>query len=239
MSDCTKKCFSHSILIMVFFLSLISLNCFELFQFNKDFSSDNISSELKTSQALNFTVTSNLHKLIWIEGQLNLILTANETGLITCEFKDSNNGNYFTQVNKIVNLTGSNEAQAIRLKFYPHLTTLPGKYNITLNITGFYNYTENFDLILGMGYIILISVLTIFGIGLIIIFVKKKDLKTVKPISVSTEESIVSELEEVPIRKIQCPECKKLIDEGLAFCPECGSRIPEFLRFNPNSPRLL
>lgn len=224
---------------MVFFLSLISLNCFELFQFNKDFSSDNISSELKTSQALNFTVTSNLHKLIWIEGQLNLILTANETGLITCEFKDSNNGNYFTQVNKIVNLTGSNEAQAIRLKFYPHLTTLPGKYNITLNITGFYNYTENFDLILGMGYIILISVLTIFGIGLIIIFVKKKDLKTVKPISVSTEESIVSELEEVPIRKIQCPECKKLIDEGLAFCPECGSRIPEFLRFNPNSPRLL
>ncbi len=239
MSDCTKKCFSHAILIMVFFLSLISLNCFELFQFNKDFSSDNISSELKTSQALNFTVTSNLHKLIWIEGQLNLILTANETGLITCEFKDSNNGNYFTQVNKIVNLTGSNEAQAIRLKFYPHLTTLPGKYNITLNITGFYNYTENFDLILGMGYIILISVLTIFGIGLIIIFVKKKDLKTVKPISVSTEESIVSELEEVPIRKIQCPECKKLIDEGLAFCPECGSRIPEFLRFNPNSPRLL
>lgn len=224
---------------MVFFLSLISLNCFELFQFNNDFSSDNISSELKTSQALNFTVTSNLHKLIWIEGQLNLILTANETGLITCEFKDSNNGNYFTQVNKIVNLTGSNEAQAIRLKFYPHLTTLPGKYNITLNITGFYNYTENFDLILGMGYIILISVLTIFGIGLIIIFVKKKDLKTVKPISVSTEESIVSELEEVPIRKIQCPECKKLIDEGLAFCPECGSRIPEFLRFNPNSPRLL
>lgn len=239
MSDCTKKCFSHAILIMVFFLSLISLNCFELFQFNKDFSSDNISSELKTSQALNFTVTSNLHKLIWIEGQLNLILTANETGLITCEFKDSNNGNYFTQVNKIVNLTGSNEAQAIRLKFYPHLTTLPGKYNITLNITGFYNYTENFDLILGMGYIILISVLTIFGIGLIIIFVKKKDLKTVKPISVSTEESIVSELEEVPIRKIQCPECKELIDEGLAFCPECGSRIPEFLRFNRNSPRLL
>jgi len=239
MSDCTKKCFSHAILIMVFFLSLISLNCFELLQFNKDFSSDNISSELKTSQALNFTVTSNLHKLIWIEGQLNLILTANETGLITCEFKDSNNGNYFTQVNRIVNLTGSNESQAIRLKFYPHLTTLPGKYNITLNITGFYNYTENFNLILGMGYIILISVLTIFGISLIIIFVKKKDLKTVKPISISTEESIVSELEEVPIRKIQCPECKKLIDEGLAFCPECGSRIPEFLRFNPNSPRLL
>lgn len=239
MSDCTKKCFSHAILIIVFFLSLISLNCFELFQFNKDFSSDNISSDLKTNQPLNFTVTSSLHKLIWIKGQLNLILTANETGLITCELKDSNNGNYFTQVNKVINLSGSNEVQSIRLTFYPHLTTLPGKYNFTLSITGFYNYTDNFDLILGMGYIVLSSVLLIFGIGLIIIIVKKKEVTVEKPISTTTTETIASELEEVPISKIQCPECKRLIDEGLAFCPECGIRIPEFLRFNPNSPRVL
>lgn len=214
MSDCIKKCFSHAILIMIFFLSIISLNCFELFQFNKDFSSDNISSDLKTNQALNFTVTSSLHKLIWIEGQLNLILTANETGLITCELKDSNNGNYFAQVNKVINLSGSNEVQSIRLTFYPHLTTLPGKYNFTLNITGFYNYTDNFDLILGMGYIVLSSVLLIFGIGLIIIIVKKKEVTVEKPISTTTTETIASELEEVPIRKIQCPECKRLIDEG-------------------------
>jgi hypothetical protein len=40
--------------------------------------------------------------------------------------------------------------------------------------------------------------------------------------------------EKSPLNKIKCPECKKTIDEGLAFCPECGNRIPEFYRFNPN-----
>jgi rRNA maturation endonuclease Nob1 len=39
---------------------------------------------------------------------------------------------------------------------------------------------------------------------------------------------------ETPQNKIKCPECKKIIDEGLIFCPECGNRIPEFYRFNPN-----
>ena len=40
--------------------------------------------------------------------------------------------------------------------------------------------------------------------------------------------------EKAPTNKIKCPECKKIIDEGLIFCPECGNRIPEFYRFNPN-----
>ncbi|MEJ2248897.1 MAG: zinc ribbon domain-containing protein [Candidatus Lokiarchaeota archaeon] len=35
-------------------------------------------------------------------------------------------------------------------------------------------------------------------------------------------------------KKINCPNCKRKIDEGLTFCPECGKRIPEFLRFNPD-----
>jgi DNA-directed RNA polymerase subunit RPC12/RpoP len=35
-------------------------------------------------------------------------------------------------------------------------------------------------------------------------------------------------------KKINCPNCKKEIDEGLIFCPECGHRIPEFLRYNPD-----
>ena len=37
---------------------------------------------------------------------------------------------------------------------------------------------------------------------------------------------------QIPESKIQCPECKKIIDEGLTFCPECGSRIPTFLQFH-------
>ncbi|MBD3342189.1 MAG: hypothetical protein GF353_24015 [Candidatus Lokiarchaeota archaeon] len=44
-----------------------------------------------------------------------------------------------------------------------------------------------------------------------------------------------SKISEIPSGKIKCPDCNKLIDEGLTFCPECGNRIPEFLRFNPNS----
>ncbi len=240
MKECSKKCFRYTMVLMMLFLPIISLNCFESFQFDKNISYDKISSKLNTNQVNNnFSVIGNLHKLVWIEGRLNLFLISNESGLINCEFKDSNNGKYFTQINKIINLTGFNQTQAIRLTFHPHLTTLPGRYNFTLNITGFYNYTESFELILGMGYIVLILVLMIFGIGLIMILMKKNKGVITKPVSVSTEGLIPSELNEVPVSKIQCPECKKLIDEGLAFCPECGSRIPEFLRFNPNSPRVL
>jgi len=239
MKECSKKYFTYTMFLTMLFLPIISLNCFESFHFDKNISYNKISSKLNTNQVNNFSVTSSLHKLVWIEGQLNLFLISNESGLINCEFKDSNNGKYFTQVNRITNLTGFNQIQVIRLIFHPHLTTLPGRYNFTLNITGFYNYTENFELILGMGYVIIILILMIFGIGLIIILVRKNEGIITKPGSSSTEGSIPSELIEAPSSKIQCPECKKLIDEGLAFCPECGIRIPEFLRFNPNSPRVL
>lgn len=225
--------------LTMLFLPIISLSCFESFQFDKNISYNKISSKLNTNQVNNFSITSSLHKFVWIEGHLNLILNSNESGLINCEFKDSNNGKYFTQVNRSINLTGSNQAQANRLIFRPHITTLPGRYNFTLTITGFYNYSEDFELILGMGYIVLTLVLIIFVIGLIIIFMKKTGVKIIKPFSVSTEASIPSELSEAPSSKIQCPECKKLIDEGLTFCPECGGRIPEFLRFNPGSPGIL
>lgn len=239
MKECSKKCFTYTLFLTMLFLPIIPLNCFESFHFDKNISYNRISSKLNTNQVNNFSITSSLHKLVWIEGQLNLFLISNESGLINCEIKDSNNGKYFTQVNRIINLTGFNQIQVIRLIFHPHLTTLPGRYNLTLNITGFYNYTESFDLILGMGYVILILILMIFGIGLIIILMKKTGVKIIKPVSVSTEGSIHSEISEAPGSKIQCPECKRLIDEGLAFCPECGSRIPEFLRFNPNSPRVI
>ncbi len=193
---------------------------------------------LKTSQASeDFTVASSLHKLVWIEGRLTLTLTSNESGLITCDFKDSYNGKYFTQVNQIIDLTGENESQKIQFNFKPHFTTLPGNYNLTLTITGFYNYSENFEIVLGMGYIVLFLVLIIFSISIIIVLVKKKGTKDVKSISSTPEEYEPSSISETSSGHIQCPECKKLIDEGLTFCPECGARIPEFLRFNPNSPR--
>ena len=54
----------------------------------KDIDSNNNASDLKLNQVSNFTVISNIHKLVWIEGYLDLTLTANESGIITCEFKD-------------------------------------------------------------------------------------------------------------------------------------------------------
>ena len=86
--------------------------------------------------------------------------------------------------------------------------------------------------------VILLLILTIFSIGVIIILVKKKGSESTKETILSVpEDSIPSGGESIPINKITCPDCKKLINEGLTFCPECGARIPEFLRFNPNSPR--
>ena len=200
--------------------------------------SEKIGFNLKSSQySEEFNVVSTLHKIIWVEGHLTLTLTANESGTITCEFIDSLNGNYFTQINEDVNLIGNFESQIIQFKFLPHITTLPGDYNFTLNITGLYSYTENFVIILGLGYVLLLLIITIFGVGVIAILTKKKGMEKPKvPILNTPESTKTSDFDEFPISKISCPECKRLINEGLTFCPECGAKIPEFLRFNLNSP---
>lgn len=229
---CKKHCFAITIFLLI--LPTLSQSFFQNYWNINEFNSTKTNIDLKINQVLNFTVMSNMHKLIWIEGELELLLTANDSGLIRCEFKDSSNGKHFTQVNRILNLTGNNESQTLQLIFHPHLTTLPGRYNFVLNITGLYNYTENFEIVLGMGYIILTLIILIFGIGLISILMKRKESISVKTATAPPGGSILSELDRIPSRKIQCPECKKLIDEGLAFCPECGVRIPEFLRYNPN-----
>ena len=229
---CKRKSFALAILSLVFLLPTFSISYPQSHSKINNLNSRN--PPLKISQASNFTIISNVYKLIWIEGQLTITLTANESGLIFCEFKDSSNGKYFTQINRTIFLTGNNESQTFRLTFYPYLTTFPGRYNFVLIINGIYNYSENFDIILGMGYIVLILIISIFVFGLVLILVKKKESLGIKPVSGPSEEEISSELDQVPSRKITCPDCKKLIDEGLAFCPECGVRIPEFLRYRPH-----
>lgn len=227
-------------IIFIVFVPLICVSSLFNSQFQKSYNRNNIIEDnLKTSQISDeFKVESNLHKIIWVEGHLTLTLTANESGSITCDFRDALNGNYFTLINKVVNLSGDFVQQEVQFVFRPHITTLPGSYNFTLNITGLYDYTENFQIILGMGYIIFLLILTIFGIGVIIILVKKKGSEFTKDSIINVpDDSIPSDGDYIPINKITCPDCKKLINEGLTFCPECGARIPEFLRFNPNSPR--
>ena len=221
------------ILLPIFYISFSMSSQFQ----QASIQDEKFGTKLKTSQVPgNFTVAATLHKLIWIEGQLTLILTANESGLISCEFKDSQDGLFFTSINKMINLTGNSVTQTVHVTFIPLLTTLPGNYDFTLEITGFYEYSESFEIILGMGYVIFLLIISIFGIGVIIILAKKGGEKLVKSVVVVPDDSIPSDAIDVPISKISCPECKKLINEGLTFCPECGSRIPEFLRFNPNSP---
>ncbi len=233
-----KECFP---LVIVLFLVLQSTCFFCILSCNLNLKSnltERSLSNLNLNQGSNnFTVQSSLHELIWIEGRLTLRINSNQSGLITCQLQDSKNGKYFTTVNKVVNLTDNNETHIIRLITKPHITTLPGKYNLTLNISGLHNYSENFEVILGMGYIVLILIVSIFVIGLVLILVKTKKGKEAKPAFSAASEPAPSSLREIPSNKIKCPECKRLIDEGLSFCPECGGRIPEFLRFNPNSPR--
>ena len=234
-----NKCFSVLLIILLVFIPILCFTTFIGSQLQMGSTQNKeIRSNLKSSQVSeDFVVSSTLHKIIWIEGRLILYLTANESGLINCEFKDSQGGSFFTQINQVVDLIGNNETQKIQFIFKPLITTLPGNYYLTLDITGSYVYSENFEIILGFGYIVLFLVLIIFGLCLIIILSKKKETEDSKPISSPPEGSVLTQISEVNVGKILCPECKKIINEGLTFCPECGGRIPEFLRFNPNTPR--
>ena len=44
-----------------------------------------------------------------------------------------------------------------------------------------------------------------------------------------------SKKSKIPSGKIKCPDCEKVIEEGLTFCPECGNRIPPWAKFNQDS----
>lgn len=44
-----------------------------------------------------------------------------------------------------------------------------------------------------------------------------------------------SKKSKVPSGKIKCPDCEKVIEEGLTFCPDCGNRIPPWAKFNQDS----
>lgn len=228
-----RKRYSLVILCFIFLPSLFSILLF----LDHDYKYES-SSNLRLNQPLNnFTVESKFNALIWIEAHLLLKIASNQSGVIWCDFTEFNEGKYFNKINRSIEILGTNETQTIRLVLKPHLTTLPGKYNFTLNIGGLYDYVEQFEAILGMGYIIIIAVLVIFCIGIILILRKTAGTKKIKVDSSTQMDSISTSLDEIPGNKIKCPECKKPIDEGLTFCPECGSRIPEFLRFNPNSAR--
>ncbi|MHA2006807.1 MAG: zinc ribbon domain-containing protein [Promethearchaeota archaeon] len=228
-----RKRYSFMILGFIFIPSLYLILLFPDLNYNY-----NESSNLRLSQTQNnFSIESKFQALIWIEARLVLKIESNQSGVIWFDFTDASDGRYFGKINKSIEILGTNKTQTIKLVLKPRLMTLPGKYNFTLNVGGLYDYSERYEAIMGMGYIILIAVLVIFIIGIIIILRKNDGYKKIKVIPRTQVDSISASLEEISENKIKCPECKKLIDEGLTFCPDCGSRIPEFLRFNPNSTR--
>jgi len=221
------------------FFSLIFLPYISLILPYSDPTSDYNSntSEVKLNQPTNnYSIDSKFRSLIWIEAHLTLKIESNQSGVIRCVFTENTGRTYFTVINRSVEILGTNETQIIQLVLKAHITTLPGKYNFTLNIGGIFDYMEQFKAILGMGYLLLITILIIFVLGIILIIRKTRSSEKIKNLSLSRPEPLLERTDDEIVNKIKCPECKRLIDEGLIFCPECGSRIPEFLRFNPNSP---
>jgi len=183
----------------------------------------------------NFTIDTFLPSLVWLYPQLQLNISVNQTGQIQCFFSESIGPQFFSIENHSLSLTGNNLSQIFYLQLIPLITTLPGIYQFSLNITGAFSYNENFEIIYGLGVIPLFSFLAIIIIlSLVILFKKSKGVKIgIKKEATKPDgyEHVVSTI----AGKINCPKCRKTIDEGLTFCPECGERIPEFLRYNPPS----
>lgn len=190
-------------------------------------------SHIKTSQGIqNFSIDTYLPSLIWLDPQLRLNISINQTGLIQCLFSETNGPIFFSTGNYSLTLVGNNISQIFYLKLIPVITTLPGLYQFSLNITGAFSYNENFEIIYGLGIIPLVLVFSALVIFPIIILVKKsKEIKGVKIEEITYDIKTETPLSSIS-GKIHCPKCHKAIDEGLTFCPECGERIPEFLRYN-------
>ncbi|MHA1106502.1 MAG: hypothetical protein ACTSPN_12410 [Promethearchaeota archaeon] len=193
-------------------------------------------SVIHTSQGTqNFTIDTYLPSLIWVDPQLRLNISANQTGQIQCFFRETPGPQFFSSGNYSLSLAGNNISQIFYLQVIPLITTLPSVYQFSLNITGAFSYNEDFEIVYGLGIIPLVSVFsTIIIIPIIILVKKSKGVKDEKMEEITYSDKFEPTMPSIA-GKIHCPKCRKTIDEGLVFCPECGERIPEFLRYNAPS----
>lgn len=185
----------------------------------------------------NISVENSSPKFIWMEGKMTLRITSNITANIICRLKDSNGGKDFKEVSNNEELEGKGKTQKIILTIKPKFTTITGRFEFNLTVTNLGNddqYSEKIEIILGMGNLLLIAFFSEFGIAIIIVLVKSKGIGKEEASFVASVTQVTPRSSSLPAGKIKCPECDKLIDEGLTFCPECGKRIPEFLRYQPN-----
>jgi len=197
--------------------------------------------KLAQQQITNITIISILPEWIWMEGQIKLVVTSNITGTLNCNFGEPEL-KYFNLGNTNHDIVGNNMPQIIILRANPNLFTLPGIYDLSLLITlegSLDQHSEDHEVILAMGHIFLYSILLVTGTAIIVILSVKPDLdeETLAKISSGSATGLgPSGGAHLPVGKIKCPGCGRIIEEGVNFCPECGDRIPEFLRFGPSSP---
>jgi hypothetical protein len=197
---------------------------------------NNNNQDISISQALaNKTVSYQFPDLIWIEAQIEISITSNESGQVYIVISDNYANIYFNIVNETKTLTGNNQTDTFILKTQPKIQTLPGIYQFTITIGGLFNYTQTYESILGMGYILMFILIAAFAISLIVIIFKKSKISETVDYVTPSEPTTYESAEGLPAGKIKCPKCGSKIPEGLTFCPECEERIPEFLRYNASS----
>ena len=172
----TKK--TISILFLVFISFLI---CFQINFFNPNHVDFNfISYEEpvpKTSQlSSNFTVNIFKPELIMIEGHLGMNITSAIPGQIHCSLTERSGDRYFVKINQSFNIIGNNQSQLFVVKAIPLITTFPGEYYFTLNITGLIEYSDNFNIFLGMGYSLFSIILAFIAIIVIIAILNQKKI---------------------------------------------------------------
>ncbi len=173
---------------------------------------------------------------IMVEGQVGLNITSANSGQIHCALAEEFGERYFLKINQTIVIIGDNQSHLTLIRIIPLITTFPGDYQFILNITGLFTYNEIFEVFLGMGYSLFTIVLGFLAVIIIIVVLKRKNANKSKATKNGTSSQTFQTSQSDSLDKINCPNCKKIIDEGLSFCPECGERIPEFLRFNPNKP---
>lgn len=226
-------------IFLIYFFSILFLSCFFINFQSKFIVSNNHFSyseeNLPNTSQLGSNITLNIIKpgLIIIEGHIAINVSSANFGQIHYALTEQSGDRYFININQTMEILGNNQSHLLTIRVTPLITTFPGEYHFTLNITGLFTYSETFDIFLGMGYSLFTIILGFVAFMIIIIVLKRRNTDKTKKIKGDSLTSIKPSSQPVLKGKIACPNCKKAIDEGLAFCPECGERIPEFLRYNP------
>ena len=226
----------HSVFLL--FLTISPLLIGGLFTINFIYTEDHEqlddNTPIKLAAITNVTIQTNMPKLIWIQIQLKVVIISNITGTLLFRLVNPGSELSFDDANVTQLITNNGVELPLEIRTHPALFTLPGIYNLALIVTHIESaeqYTESFEIVLGLGYTVLISLFIIFGTAVLVVLTRKQELDEIKIITAQTTQRVGR----VPEGKIPCPTCHSVIDEGLAFCPECGERIPEFLRFTPGS----